>query len=59
LSRFRTYVGMTKSLTRLKRLLARGAFRRAIDVVHDIRENNLNLSRFQIPETLTPISVAA
>ena len=58
-SRFRTYVGMTKSWSRLKRLLARGPFRRAIDVVHEIREGNLNLPRFHVPETLTPISVAA
>jgi hypothetical protein len=40
-------------------LLARGPFRRAIDVVHEIRDSNVTLTRFQVPETLTPISVAA
>jgi polysaccharide deacetylase family protein (PEP-CTERM system associated) len=46
LSRWRTYVGMQRSIPRLRRLLSRHHFRRAIDVVDDL--NGQLLPRFAV-----------
>lgn len=48
-SRFRTYVGIKKSVSRLRTLLARHSFRRACDVVHEIVESKIALKRFRVP----------
>ena len=48
LSRWRTYVGVTKTTRRLGRLLAAYPFRRAVDVVADIRASSAELPRFQV-----------
>ncbi len=51
LARWRTYVGVGRSATRLARLLARheGRFRRAIDVVNELEPRADSLPRFRIP----------
>jgi polysaccharide deacetylase family protein (PEP-CTERM system associated) len=41
LSRWRTYVGMRRSIPRFRRLLSRHHFRRAIDVVEDLKGQTL------------------
>ena len=41
LSRWRTYVGMRRSMPRLRKLLSRHCFRRAIDVVEELRGQRL------------------
>ena len=47
-SRWRTYVGVTKTTRRLGQLLASYPFRRAIDVVNDIRASGVVLPRFTV-----------
>ena len=47
-SRWRTYVGVTKTTRRLGQLLASYPFRRAIDVVNDIRASGVALPRFAV-----------
>ena len=47
-SRWRTYVGMRQSMTRLKSLLAGSRFTRAIDVVRAIRTSGVPLPRFTV-----------
>jgi polysaccharide deacetylase family protein (PEP-CTERM system associated) len=47
-SRWRTYVGITKTTRRLGRLLADYPFRRAVDVVTEIRASGVPLPRFQV-----------
>lgn len=47
-SAFRTYVGMTKTTARLERLLSRFRFRRAIDVVDEIRSTGITLPKFRV-----------
>jgi polysaccharide deacetylase family protein (PEP-CTERM system associated) len=50
LARWRTYVGVGKSLGRLDRLLARPyRFRRAVDVADEIEQSAVELPRFRIP----------
>ena len=49
-SRFRTYVGIRKSVPRLKKLLARHRYRRAIDVVQEIKNSNVELTRYKVFE---------
>jgi polysaccharide deacetylase family protein (PEP-CTERM system associated) len=49
LARWRTYVGVQHSTGRLSRLLQAYPFRRAIDVVRDIRASGVELPRFHIP----------
>lgn len=48
LSRFRTYVGVNRTTARLDRLLSGFPFRRAIDVVREIRASGTELPRFQV-----------
>jgi polysaccharide deacetylase family protein (PEP-CTERM system associated) len=48
LSRFRTYIGMGGSTSRLRSLLHRGSFQRAIDVVEMLQEQKLE--RFAVGE---------
>jgi polysaccharide deacetylase family protein (PEP-CTERM system associated) len=50
LSRWRTYVGVGKSTARLERLLAAYPFRRAIDVVREIKSSGVELPRFRLTE---------
>jgi polysaccharide deacetylase family protein (PEP-CTERM system associated) len=47
-SRWRTYVGVTKTTRRLGRLLAAYPFRRAVDVVNEIRASGVELPRFHV-----------
>jgi polysaccharide deacetylase family protein (PEP-CTERM system associated) len=47
-SHFRTYVGVKKSMPRLKTLLARHRFRKAIDVVNEIRDTNVELTEYRV-----------
>jgi polysaccharide deacetylase family protein (PEP-CTERM system associated) len=57
LSRFRTYVGIGKSSSRLQRLMAHsaGCFRRAVDVVGELEPRLESLPRFELgTETKTP-----
>lgn len=51
LSKWRTYVGVGKSLARLDRLIARykGQFRRAVDVADELEPRRDTLPRFRIP----------
>jgi polysaccharide deacetylase family protein (PEP-CTERM system associated) len=50
-ARWRTYVGIGKSLGRLERLLDRPyTFRRAVDVADEIERTAVELPRFRIPE---------
>ncbi|MFO0937330.1 MAG: XrtA system polysaccharide deacetylase [Gemmataceae bacterium] len=49
-SRFRTYVGIRKSVPRLRKLLSQHHYRRAIDVVREIRNSNVELKTFAIGE---------
>ncbi len=46
--RWRTYVGMKKTTGRLNALLKAYPFRRAIDVVRDIRASGVKLERFKV-----------
>ncbi len=48
LSKWRTYVGIGRSLARLDRLLARGSFRRAIDVADELLASKDSLARFAV-----------
>jgi hypothetical protein len=48
LARWRTYVGVGRTTGRLANLLAEFPFRRAIDVVRDIRVNGVELPRFKV-----------
>ena len=48
ISRWRTYVGMKRTTSRLKRLLTEFPFRRAIDVVRDIRASGMELPRYRV-----------
>ena len=48
ISRFRTYVGMNKSIPRLERLLARYRFSRGVDVANEIRESIIELKKFRV-----------
>ena len=48
LKRWRTYVGMGKTTCRLASLLKAFAFRRAIDVVREIRASGAELERFRV-----------
>ncbi len=48
LSKWRTYVGIGKSTTRLERLLKQYPFRRAIDVVNDLSAVRDSLPRFAV-----------
>ncbi len=54
LSRFRTYVGIGKSATRLRRLLERyaGRFRRALDVVENLEGRKGELPVFRLVESV-------
>ena len=47
-SRFRTYIGIGKSVKRFKRLLGRHRYRRAIDVVNEIKSSKVELPRFKV-----------
>ncbi|HUR55581.1 MAG TPA: XrtA system polysaccharide deacetylase [Gemmataceae bacterium] len=47
-SRWRTYVGITKTTRRLGRLLADYPFRRAVDVATEIRASGMTLPRFHV-----------
>jgi polysaccharide deacetylase family protein (PEP-CTERM system associated) len=49
-SKWRTYVGVGKSTARLGRLLADFPFRRAIDVVREIRASGVRLPRFDVQQ---------
>lgn len=48
LARWRTYVGVGKTTNRLASLLSAYPFRRAIDVVRDIRDSGAELPRFSM-----------
>jgi polysaccharide deacetylase family protein (PEP-CTERM system associated) len=48
LARWRTYVGVRRTTGRLANLLAEFPFRRAIDVVRDIRASGVELPRFKV-----------
>ena len=48
LARWRTYVGVGRTTTRLGRLLAEFPFRRAIDVVREIRASGAELPRYRL-----------
>ncbi|QVL32543.1 polysaccharide deacetylase family protein [Telmatocola sphagniphila] len=48
ISRWRTYVGIKKSIPRLRKLLNRYPGRRAIDVVNDLLQSSASLKQFQI-----------
>lgn len=48
LARWRTYVGVNKTTRRLASLLAAFPFRRAIDVVREIRASGVTLPRFAV-----------
>jgi polysaccharide deacetylase family protein (PEP-CTERM system associated) len=48
LARWRTYVGVNRTTARLAKLLAEFPFRRAIDVVRDIRASGVELARFRV-----------
>jgi polysaccharide deacetylase family protein (PEP-CTERM system associated) len=48
LARWRTYVGVRRTTARLAQLLAGFPFRRAIDVVRDIRASGAELPRYQL-----------
>ncbi|MDB5308755.1 MAG: chitin deacetylase [Gemmataceae bacterium] len=48
LARWRTYVGVGRTTTRLAALLSAYRFRRAIDVVRDIRRSGVELPRFSL-----------
>jgi polysaccharide deacetylase family protein (PEP-CTERM system associated) len=48
LARWRTYVGVGRTTARLGRLLATFPFRRAIDVVREIRASGVTLPRYQL-----------
>ena len=56
-ARWRTYVGVGRSTARLGRLLARhaGRFRRAIDVVADLRPRMDSLPRFRLATAGVPV----
>ncbi|QEL17226.1 XrtA system polysaccharide deacetylase [Limnoglobus roseus] len=48
LSKWRTYVGISKSTAQLERLVKRYSFRRAIDVVNDLLADRDSLPRFAV-----------
>ncbi len=48
LVRWRTYVGVGRTQARLERLLAGFTFRRAIDVVREIRASGIDLPRYRL-----------
>lgn len=48
LARWRTYVGVNRTTARLANLLADFPFRRAIDVVRDIRASGVELPKFKV-----------
>jgi polysaccharide deacetylase family protein (PEP-CTERM system associated) len=54
LSRWRTYVGIGKSLGRLDRLLKRYTFHRAIDVADDLLRDPAKLQQFPLALSATP-----
>jgi polysaccharide deacetylase family protein (PEP-CTERM system associated) len=47
-ARWRTYVGVKHTTSRLAKLLAEFPFRRAIDVVQDVRASGVELPRFKV-----------
>jgi polysaccharide deacetylase family protein (PEP-CTERM system associated) len=49
LAKWRTYVGVGRTTGRLANLLAGFPFRRAIDVVRDIRAGGVELPRYRVP----------
>ncbi len=53
-ARWRTYVGVRRTTARLATLLADFSFRRAIDVVRDIRASGVELPRFRLVAAKTP-----
>jgi polysaccharide deacetylase family protein (PEP-CTERM system associated) len=57
LARWRTYVGIHRSSARLGRLLTRhaGRFRRAADVVADLRPRMHTLPRYRLAQTGVPV----
>lgn len=54
LVRWRTYVGINRTSSRLKSILGSYPFRRAIDVVRDIRAAGIALPRYQLCEKFRP-----
>ncbi len=57
LSKWRTYVGINKSIRRLERLLKCHPGKRAIDVVREIVSQGINLKHYDIGKSLVPLAL--